>query len=47
MKSKPSEEQIENFTSLFNALNEEAEKQKNMSKKERKDNAIKMGDIYY
>ena len=47
MKVKPTDEEIENFTRLFNALNEEMEKQKNMTIQEKKDNAIKMGEIYY
>jgi hypothetical protein len=47
MKPKPTEEAIENFTKLFDVLNEEAENQKNLTKKDKRDNSIKMGDIYY
>ncbi len=47
MKVKPTEEEVENFTKLFNTLREEAEKQKDMTKQEKRDNSIKMGEIYY
>ena len=47
MKVKPTEEEIKNFTNLFNALYEELAKQKSMTKQEKKANAIKMGNIYY
>ncbi|MEX0616625.1 MAG: hypothetical protein WD231_02295 [Candidatus Woykebacteria bacterium] len=47
MKKKPTKEEVENFTNLFNTLNSEAEKQKSMTKLEKKNNSIKMGEIYY
>ena len=46
-KQKPTKEEIKNFTEFIELLREETEKQKHMSKQEKKDNAIKMGDIYY
>ena len=47
MKRKPTDEEIKNFTEFIDLLREETEKQKNMSEQEKKDNVIKMGDIYY
>ena len=44
---KPTEQEIKNFTEFIDLLREETERQKHMSEKEKKDNAIKMGDIYY
>ena len=46
-KHIPSEQAIKNFTEFIDLLREETERQKNMSEQEKKDNAIKMGDIYY
>ncbi len=42
---KPTEQEIKNFTEFIDLLREETERQKHMSEKEKKDNAIKMGDI--
>lgn len=47
MPKKPSKEAIKNFTEFIVLLRKEAENQKNMSEQEKKDNKIKMGDIYY
>jgi hypothetical protein len=44
---KPSKETVKNCTEFISLLREESGKQKNMSEQEKKDNAIKMGDIYY
>ncbi|MCR4324930.1 MAG: hypothetical protein NUV69_04570 [Candidatus Curtissbacteria bacterium] len=46
-KQKLAEEEIKNFTEFIDLLQEETERQKHMSEKEKKDNAVKMGDIYY
>lgn len=44
---KPTTVEIKNFTEFIDLLREEAERQKHMSEQEKKDNAIKVGDIYY
>jgi len=46
-KRKPTKEDIKNFTEFIKALREAEKEQKNMSDQEKKDNAIKMGEIYY
>lgn len=45
--SKPAEESFKNLVQLMKLLKKESIKQKNMSKKEKEDNKLKMGDIFY
>jgi len=46
-KKEYTDEGAKNLVELMQLLKKESEHQKTMTAKEKKDNAIKMGDIYY
>ncbi|KKS05038.1 MAG: hypothetical protein UU56_C0001G0005 [Candidatus Curtissbacteria bacterium GW2011_GWA2_41_24] len=46
-RRKFTKEETKNLVDLMHALRDAFEDQKHLTQKEKKDNAIKMGDIYY